>query len=687
MRAAPAVALVAAALGCSRSSSEQPAQRAEADPHEAQLTELRAWEDAARRATDFERQPASDRSLGPNPYRLARLSDGRVVGILRGADALVVLDGHGREQARVATPPSPTALLVDADGVVWVGGTGSPEVALYRVAPALAEIERVRLDGWTVRALAQGGPGWVYAADERTGTVTALAVDRSRKGGPPLVTERRQLAHCRAPIDIVRAAHHVVVNCLYDHALVAHPVDDAGGPAAGAPIRMQHDGPFWSLTATGDLIAAGGVEDHPLERKGGGFGYIDSFLFVYRLPPPVRSPPEPETRSRGMTPWAPDAARLVTINLSASGIVTPKWVRLEASPGVMRVTTAGYATGLLAEVLLREGRDAEVKTRRFLPGTTDYLAGDTPLAASPLLDAWLVGDPPEMVDVPGAAPRSLDSRVGEALVFTQLMAPWSSSEGKKSRFTCETCHFEAQGDGRIHYTGRGEVHAATKPLRGLWNNRPHFTRALDHTTTGMVHAEFRVANRWNGRDPWFEVGVADVPWLQAIRGAPARLGPVDLRRDFMAFLADLTYEANPAVRGRDHFDERERAGAALFRDRCESCHRARLVTEDPASAVPFDRWEALVLAPNGPIVWASAEYQKTGILPYVHEQGARTTSLRRIAQKQPHFTNGSAGTLSDVLDRARFAGDRFLHDATGENRVTALTQSERDALLAFLELL
>ncbi|HEU5061218.1 MAG TPA: hypothetical protein VFU21_32025, partial [Kofleriaceae bacterium] len=632
-------------------------------------TELRAWEDAARRATDFENKPAADRSLGPNPYRLARLSDGRAVGILRGADALVLLDPRGREEARVATPPSPTALLVDRDGVIWVGGTGSPEVALYRIAPGLTEVGRFRLDGWTVRALAEGGPGWVYAADERTGAVTALSIDRAKKDAAPQVAARRELARCRAPIELARADHHLVVNCLYDHTLLAYPIDAAGAPDGGPPIRMAQDGPLWSLTAHGDLVAAGGVEDHPLERKGGGFGYIDSFLFVYRLP---------------------DAARLVTINLSASGIVTPKWVRLEGKAGAMRVTTAGYATGLLAEVVLREGRDAEIKTRPFAPGTTDYLAGEgqaPALAASPLLDAWLVGDPPEQIDVPGAAPRPLESRIGEALVFTTLMAPWSSSDGKKSRFTCETCHFEAQGDGRIHYTGRGEVHAATKPLRGLWNNRPHFTRAMDRTTTDMVHAEFRVANRWNGRDPWFEVGVADVPWLQAIRGAPARLGPVELRRSFMVFLADLTYETNPAVRGRDRFDERERAGAALFRDRCERCHRARLVAEDPASAIPFERWEELVLSPNGPIVWASAEYQKTGVLPYVHELGARTTGLRRIAHKQPHFTNGSARTLADVLDRVRFAGDRFLHDAAGENGVTSLTQPERDALLAFLELL
>src|SRR5688572_3806524 len=118
MRAAPLMALAAAAaFGCSRSSTEQPAQGAKADPHAAELKELRAWEDAARRATDFARKPAADRALGPNPYRLARLGDGRAVGILRGADALVLLDARGREQARVAAPPSPTALMLDADGL------------------------------------------------------------------------------------------------------------------------------------------------------------------------------------------------------------------------------------------------------------------------------------------------------------------------------------------------------------------------------------------------------------------------------------------------------------------------------------------------------------------------------------------------------------------------------------------
>src|SRR5690606_24233104 len=136
-----------------------------------------------------------------------------------------------------------------------------------------------------------------------------------------------------------------------------------------------------------------------------------------------------------------------------------------------------------------------VDARPFPPGST-AVAG--PLAADPLLDGWVVdaGEEPRVVPVPGA---SLDPevRLGEALVFTTLMAPWNVAEGMRSRFTCETCHFEGYADGRIHYTGRGDVHAVTKPLLGLFNNRPHFSRALDRTMTIMVDNEFRAANKGN----------------------------------------------------------------------------------------------------------------------------------------------------------------------------------------------
>jgi cytochrome c peroxidase len=331
-----------------------------------------------------------------------------------------------------------------------------------------------------------------------------------------------------------------------------------------------------------------------------------------------------------------------------------------------------------------------IERRRFLPGSTDWSPGEAgapDLAASPLFDGWIVFDgAPALQPAGDSPPRSTESRVGEALFFTTLMSPWNRSDGNLSRFTCETCHFEAYGDGRVHFTGRGTVHASTKPLRGLFNNRPHFTRALDRSMAQMVHAEFRVANRWNGRDPWFALAAGDVPWLASIEGAPPSMSALYLRRALMSFLMELTFEPNQVVRGRRRFSARERAGAELFRRRCESCHGARLVAEEPSTAVPFESWEPLVFSPQGPIVWASAGYRKTGVEPYPHPQGARTTSLRRVHHKFPHFTSGSARSLADVVERAAWVGDRFLHEGAPDD-AERLQPDQRASLLAFLELL
>jgi len=265
-------------------------------------------------------------------------------------------------------------------------------------------------------------------------------------------------------------------------------------------------------------------------------------------------------------------------------------------------------------------------------------------------------------------------RLGEALVFTTLIAPWNRSDGPLSRFTCETCHFEGYGDGRTHHTGRGDVHATTKPLYGLFNNRPHFSRALDPDLVSVAFNEFRVAGARSDHDPWFDLRARDSPWLGHLGVGDDWLSAPRLREAFVSFLDAFNHRPNPATVDRAPvFSDGERAGAALFRDRCESCHEARLSADDPASRQPFATWQAAILGDGkggggggtGPIVWGSDVYKKTGVVPYVHEDGARVPSLRRLYKKHPYFTNGSAAELGDVLARARFTKDAFWHDAKG----------------------
>jgi hypothetical protein len=439
---------------------------------------------------------------------------------------------------------------------------------------------------------------------------------------------------------------------------------------------------MWGLAALADgdglLIAVGGVEDHPLDRTEGSFGFIDSFVTLYRV-------------AHGVV------VKLAEVNTSELEVVTPKALALSRAPsGAIELAVAAYGSARMASIRWAAGAwDAPAITTRAVPpgsAAVERLDDGTLVFANPLLDAWVrvapgAGDAAVAhVDDAASQGRSGPSRLGEALFFTTLLAPWDRSNGRLSRFTCETCHFEGYVDGRTHFTGRGDVHATTKPLLGLFNNRPHFSRALDPDMTTMVNNEFRVAGAKSDHDPWFSLSTRDFSWLADLSIHDETLAPTALRGAFMAFLMDFRPRPNPSVVGRARFTDEELAGAAVFRDRCESCHEARLVTDDPATRVPFERWEGLVMSPVGPLVWAHDDYEKTGVVPYVNERGARVVSLRRLYKKYPYFTNGSARSLAAVLDRASFAGGLFFHDGAPAG-ATHLVDAEKTELAAFLDLL
>jgi DNA-binding beta-propeller fold protein YncE len=640
------------------------------DMHEHALAALVAFEERTRAAIDFASLPPSDVALGPDPYRIAALADGSRVGILRGESAIVLLDRDGVETARLSAPHGPSGLAVSATDVLVVGD-GARELARYRADHGtLVRGETIAIDALGLRDIAVSPDGRVaYVVEERGGSLLAIDL-RART--------TRELGRCTGPVRVAAIAGAIATDCLLDHAIEVRRDD-------GEPVRIVHDGPLWGVAIARDAdgalyVAAPGIEDHPLLREDGGFGYIDSFVYVYRLAPNATKP-----------------ERLAAVNVSELGCVTPKWIALAVDASGVAITTAAYGSASLVTLTWR-GRDfaaaPQVVRAELPPGTADIAIDrdGTLVAANPLLDAWVVrrGGEQRVVPIASARPaRSQRSRVGELLLFTTMMAPWNSSEGKLSRFTCEACHFEGYGDGRVHFTGRSngddKVHATSRPLFGLFNNRPHFSRALDKTTARMINAEFRVANRHNGRDSWFALTRAELPWLAAF-DVPERMSPEYLREAAIAFLADFSHRANPAAQDRARFTELEAAGARAFRDRCASCHAARLVADEPRTVVAFERWESLVLSPSGPIVWSDVAYAKTGVTPYVHADGARPPTLRRAYKKWPYFTNGSARSLADVLDRFAWDGDRAYHDhpTAGARR---LSPDDKAALRAFLELL
>lgn len=686
--------LIASALigvgACGAPAPSSSAAEREPEPASVQertLAALEAWEEGVREATDFAAIPASDSRFGADPHRILALpGDGgspRFAVLERGHDQLSLVDAHGQVLSRAPTVHQPTS-LVNVDGELWVAGLGDARLERFTFdgdsLQAATPTSLALPAGASIRDATLDAAGALWLADEGHHRLLELA---PRGDDPP-----REHPSCRGPLQLEALGEGLIHSCLLAHRVHTEALD------------ITHDGPIWAFALAPppgpERVALVGVEDHPLERAEGGFGYIDSFLFIRELG---------------------EGRLLAAVDLSAHGVVTPKWVRW-LSP--TRVAVTGYASDVWLELEWATpdcAGEPTVSSRPWLPGTTDVAAlpeGRGWLATNALFDAlvrvelddagtWT--EAPEPIFLDAAAPqvddRSFEERLGELLVFTTAMAPRNDAEGKRSRFTCETCHFEGRGDGRVHFTGRERegqrVHARSKAILGLFPNRPHFSRALDRTLATMVHAEFRVANRFSAdpdyREGWFTLDADERPWLAQVPGWSGPVDPPALRRALMRFFMRASMPQNPRARGRSGYTELEREGAEAFAARCEGCHQARLVTDDPSTRQDFERWEALIFAePTGsPIVWASEAYAQTSIGPWVHDEGARVASLRRLNLIWPYFTTGEAESLEAVVEGVRVGeGGTVDHDLgplEPKDPRDGLGPAEREALVAFLRLL
>src|SRR5262249_3632484 len=185
----------------------------------------------------------------------------------------------------------------------------------------------------------------------------------------------------------------------------------------------RHDGPIWGFDAIESggalVVAAGGVEDHPLDRLGGSFGYIDSFVFLYRVE-------------------GTHAERVNAINVSELRVVTPKALARRQEGDGLQLGVTGYGGDRWVDLVWQNQSSLAgipAKETRALPPGSAFIAEAEHgwVTANPLLDAWVAFDEHGYTVVPALDPdsprlaRSTDSRLGEALFFTTLMAPWNKS--------------------------------------------------------------------------------------------------------------------------------------------------------------------------------------------------------------------------------------------------------------------
>src|SRR5204863_2263389 len=129
-------------------------------------------------------------------------------------------------------------------------------------------------------------------------------------------------------------------------------------------------------------------------------------------------------------------------------------------------------------------------------------------------------------------------------------------------------------------------------------------------------------------------------------------------------------------------DRTQRAGLALFRERCAGCHQ---LVGDSAQrdGVPARDLERRLLA--GEVALTDARLHNVGT-PIVGDGGNNPPSLRGVWEAAPYFSDGSARTLEEVLRRTD-PDASAVHTPANAARAPALGDAERRALLAFLRAL
>src|SRR5262249_45990928 len=101
------------------------------------------------------------------------------------------------------------------------------------------------------------------------------------------------------------------------------------------------------------FVAAGGVEDHPLERRDRVFGYVDSFVYLYSLSTSAAARTDLGAAANGAV------TRRLAANVSELGVITPKALLLEARAGAPVVLALGYGSDVAVEL----GLSGEPTTR------------------------------------------------------------------------------------------------------------------------------------------------------------------------------------------------------------------------------------------------------------------------------------------------------------------------------------
>jgi mono/diheme cytochrome c family protein len=408
----------------------------------------------------------------------------------------------------------------------------------------------------------------------------------------------------------------------------------------------------------------------------------------------------------------PGSGRRSQVNLSDRRAPLAKLDALAFAPESGRLAVVGAATdnvlvtqlpaALLSTFSRREpatadspqaGAGAILSALFPQPGPPPLPTGNNPVAVCFLPDGRIAtadrlsdtvsllapGEKPERVIV-GEPARHTPRDLGEILFFSRALVPHNVATGERSLYACSGCHDDAHVDGRLHPARQNRFYSMTKTCRSIGNTQPYLflgeVADVPAFAANLVATHAQGAERGAGFDRYSTT--VRFP-ASAGRAGSKRLNPDQIRAAMTAYLAAIPAEPSPWVRpGSTTLPAPARAGLAVFKRACASCHRLSR-TPDSEADLPEAELERSLL--RGELALTSPGLHDVGI-KLIGPGGNNAPSLRGVWDNAPYFSDGSARTLEDVLARSSLdPRSPQGHAASG------IPEGERAALLAFLRCL
>jgi len=567
---------------------------------------------------------------------------------------------------------------------------GGGAVVACRFDPDLRRIRRDRRGDWRVTTLAAGAesgarglaiaPGGTvaYVASPAVGGVKVVSL--AGRGGvvQTITTGLSPRALRVVPAGTFpRQGPLLLVSNFIDHTVTAYTIAPAGR-LADAHTTIKTEAPVLDMIVAGSprALLLFTHEDRPLDRAHLSVEGLDSGVIT--VPPEMGGDncgvsglfDDPGSGKRSFANFSERSAPVIELAGAAVGDGSSFAVAGAGSDNLLVARGGDLATAVTVDVGANPSAVAALPGGRFV--TADRLSDTLSFVADGKLAAAL--------DV-GVPERTTQADRGELLFYSRALVPNNVAEGPLSLYTCAACHDDGHVDGRRHPAKRNRFFSMTKSCRALGTTAPYLSIGEPATIEGF--ADNIVTTHAQGAErgtPGFDKYPVTVR-VRAGRGwENVTLSPDELRAALAAYMVRIPPEPSPYVSpARKAFDRNERAGLALFRDRCAGCHQ--LVGDSAVGdrIAPRDL-ERRLLA--GEVALTGPRLHAVGT-PILGEGGNNPPSLRGVWEAAPYFSDGSARTLEEVLRRTD-PDAAAVHSPANGTRPPAFTPAERASLLAFL---